>query len=57
MPIKLIRQNITNIKCDAIVAPTDPLYSHGGEREKVEERLDTHLGRILSNFEKNFMKP
>ena len=27
------------------------------EREKVEERLDTHLGRILSNFEKNFMKP
>ena len=30
MPIKIIRQDITKIKCDAIVDPTDPHYSHGG---------------------------
>ena len=30
MPIKIIRQDITKIKCDAIVAPTDTLYSHSG---------------------------
>lgn len=30
MPIKIIRQDITKIKCDAIVNPTDPLFSHGG---------------------------
>ena len=30
MPIKIIRQDITRIKCDAIVDPTDPEYSHGG---------------------------
>ncbi len=30
MPIKIIRQNITKIKCDAIVDPTDAYYSHGG---------------------------
>ena len=30
MPIKIIRQDITKIKCDAIVAPTDAHFSHGG---------------------------
>ena len=30
MPIKIIRQDITKIKCDAIVDPTDIHYSHGG---------------------------
>ena len=30
MPIKIIRQDITKITCDAIVNPTDPQYSHGG---------------------------
>ena len=30
MPIKIIRQDITKIKCDAIVDPTDARYSHGG---------------------------
>ena len=30
MPLKIIRQDITKIKCDAIVNPTDPNYSHGG---------------------------
>ena len=29
MPLKIIRQNITKIKCDAIVNPTDSYYSHG----------------------------
>ena len=30
MPIKIIRQDITKIKSDAIVNPTDEHYSHGG---------------------------
>lgn len=30
MPIKIIRQDVTKIKCDAIVNPTDPHYAHGG---------------------------
>jgi len=30
MPLKIIRQDITKIQCDAIVNPTDPHYSHGG---------------------------
>ena len=30
MPLKIIRQDITKIKCDAIVDPTDCVYSHGG---------------------------
>ena len=30
MPLKIIRQDITKIKCDAIVNPTDPHYLHGG---------------------------
>ena len=30
MPLKIIRQDITKIQCDAIVNPTDSHYSHGG---------------------------
>ena len=30
MPLKIIRQDITKIKCDAIVDPTDKHYSHSG---------------------------
>ena len=30
MPLQIIRQDITKIKCDVIVCPTDPHYSHGG---------------------------
>ena len=30
MPLKIIRQDITKIMCDAIVDPTDKHYSHGG---------------------------
>ncbi len=30
MPLKIIRQDILKIKCDAIVNPTDSFYSHGG---------------------------
>ena len=30
MPLKIIRQDITKIECDAIVNPTDPHYSHSG---------------------------
>lgn len=30
MPLKIIREDITKIQCDAIVDPTDPHYSHGG---------------------------
>ena len=30
MPLKIIRQDITKIECDAIVDPTDPHYSHSG---------------------------
>lgn len=30
MPLKIIRQDITKMTCDAIVNPTDPYYSHGG---------------------------
>ena len=30
MPLKIIRQDITKMKCDAIVNPTDADYSHGG---------------------------
>ncbi len=34
MPLKIVRQDITKIKCDAIVKPTDPHYSHGGGVDK-----------------------
>ena len=30
MPLKVIRQDLTKLKCDAIVNPTDNYYSHGG---------------------------
>ena len=34
MPIKIIRQDITKIECDVIVAPTDEGYSHGGGADR-----------------------
>ena len=34
MPIRIIRQDITKIKCDAIVNPTDVNYSHCGGVDK-----------------------
>lgn len=34
MPLKIIRQDITKIKCDAIVNPTDRHFSHGGGIDK-----------------------
>lgn len=34
MPLKIIRQDITKISCDAIVNPTDPYYSHGGGTDR-----------------------
>ena len=34
MPLKIIRQDITKIKCDAIVNPTDRHFSHGGGVDK-----------------------
>ena len=30
MPLKIIREDIVNMTCDAIVNPTDPEYSHRG---------------------------
>ena len=39
MPIKLIRQDITKIKCDAIVNPTDPYFSHGGGVDAAIHRI------------------
>lgn len=33
MPIKIIRQDITRIECDAIVNPTDADYSHSGSTD------------------------
>lgn len=45
MPLKIIRQDITKIKCDAIVNPTDPKYSHGGG---VDEAIHTAAGEELS---------
>ena len=35
MSIKIIRQDITKIKCDAIVNPTDMHYAHGGGVDEV----------------------
>ena len=34
MPLKIIRQDITKIKCDVIVNPTDGKYAHGGGVDK-----------------------
>ena len=34
MPIQIIRENIVEIKCDAMVNPTDSFYSHGGGVDK-----------------------
>lgn len=41
MPIKIIRQNITKIKCDAIVDPTDAYYSHGGGTDAAIHEAET----------------
>ena len=44
MPLKIIRQDITKIKCDAIVCPTDPYYSHSGG---TDEMIHTAAGMEL----------
>ena len=44
MPIKIIRQDIIKIKCDAIVDPTDEHYSHGGG---VDEAIHKAAGTEL----------
>lgn len=44
MPLKIVRQDITKIKCDAIVNPTDPHYSHGGG---VDEAIHAAAGAEL----------
>ena len=44
MPLKIIRQDITKIKCDAIVNPTDPHYAHGGG---VDEAIHEAAGEEL----------
>ena len=44
MPLKIIRQDITKIKCDAIVNPTDPHYAHGGG---VDEAIHKAAGEEL----------
>ena len=43
MPLKLIRKDLTKIRCDAIVNPTDPYYSHGGG---VDEAVHEAAGQI-----------
>lgn len=46
MPLKIIRQDITKIKCDAIVNPTDPHYSHsGGTDAAIHEAAGAELYR------------
>ena len=46
MPLKIIRQDITKIKCDAIVDPTDPHYSHsGGTDAAIHEAAGAELYR------------
>lgn len=44
MPLKIIRQDITKMTCDAIVDPTDPYYSHGGG---VDEQIHLAAGGEL----------
>ena len=44
MALKIIRQDITKIQCDAIVNPTGPYYSHGGG---VDEAIHTVAGEAL----------
>lgn len=38
MPIKIIRQDITRIDCDAIINPTDIYYSHSGGTDALIHR-------------------
>ena len=44
MPIQIIRQDITKIKCDAIVNPTDPHFSHGGG---VDAAIHDAAGKVV----------
>ena len=53
MPLQIIRQDITKIKCDAIVNPTDSLLSGGGGvdaliREAAGEQMDARCVEIGS---------
>ena len=52
MPLKIIRQDITKIKCDAIVNPTDPYFSHGGGVDaQIHEAAGPELYRYCLNLE------
>ena len=44
MPIKIVRQDITKMDCDAIVNPTDSYYSHKGG---VDEAIHNAAGKEL----------
>ena len=53
MPLQIIRQDITKIKCDAVVNPTDSLLSGGGGvdaliREAAGEQMDARCAQIGS---------
>ena len=46
MPLKIIRQDITKIECDAIVNPTDPQYSCAGG---TDDAIHAAAGKALYN--------
>ncbi len=56
MPIKIIRQDITKIKCDAIVDPTDAHYSHGGGVDVAihEAAVDSAIKIGVCNIDGNY---
>ena len=51
MPLKIIRQDITKIKCDAIVNPTDRYFSHGGGVDlQIHEAAGAELYKICEKL-------